>query len=190
MDREYFNYIKNNAFHSAQLIDDVLNYSKIDKNLEEPVRIDINKSIDVIKMNIDTLIQEKNGEIITTDLPVIMGHKSLIVQLFQNLIGNGLKYNKSEKAIVTISSELYNREETVFCVTDNGIGISPEFHEKVFAMFRRLHSQSEYDGSGIGLAFCARIVNTYGGEIWLDSDEGKGTKVFFTLPKAMNTIEN
>jgi signal transduction histidine kinase len=190
VDREYFNYIKNNAFHSAQLIDDVLNYSKIDKNLDEPVSIDINKSIEVIKMNIDTLIQEKNGEIITTHLPVIMGHKSLIVQLFQNLIGNGLKYNKSEKAIVTISCELYNRDETVFCVTDNGIGIAPEFHEKVFAMFRRLHSQAEYDGSGIGLAFCARIVNTYGGEIWLESDEEKGTKVFFTLPKAVNTVEN
>jgi signal transduction histidine kinase len=89
-----------------------------------------------------------------------------------------------------VSNEVDNRGETVFCVMDNGIGISPEYHEKVFAMFRRLHSQSEYEGSGIGLAFCARIVNTYGGEIWLDSDEGKGTKVFFTLPKAMITSEN
>ncbi len=190
VDREYFGYIKNNAFHSAQLIDDVLNYSKIDKNLDEPVRIDIVKSIEVIKMNINALIEEKNGTIITADLPIIMGHKSLIVQLFQNLIGNGLKYNKSEKAVVTVSSELFNRDETVFCVTDNGIGIDPEHHEKVFAMFRRLHSQSEYEGSGIGLAFCARIVATYGGEIWLESDEGKGTKVFFTLPKAMTYTEN
>jgi signal transduction histidine kinase len=190
VDSEYFNYIKNNAFHSAQLIDDVLNYSKIDKNLDDPVQININRSIEVIKMNISSLIQEKNGEIIVVDLPPIMGHKSLIVQLFQNLIGNGLKYNKSEKPIVTVSSEVDNRDETVFCVTDNGIGIPPEFHQKVFAMFRRLHSQSEYEGSGIGLAFCARIVNTYGGEIWLDSDEGKGTKVFFTLPKAMMATEN
>jgi signal transduction histidine kinase len=188
VDREYFNYIKNNAFHSAQLIDDVLNYSKIDKNLDAPVPIDINKSIEVIKMNINALIEEKNGEIITENLPVILGHKSLIVQLFQNLIGNGLKYNKSEKATVTISSEVDARGETVFCVTDNGIGIAPEYHEKVFAMFRRLHSQADYEGSGIGLAFCARIVTTYGGEIWLDSDEGKGTKVFFTLPKAIENL--
>jgi signal transduction histidine kinase len=188
VDREYFNYIKNNAFHSAQLIDDVLNYSKIDKNLDEPVLIDIRKSIEVIKMNINALIEEKNGEIITTDLPIISGHKSLIVQLFQNLIGNGLKYNKSEKAIVTISSEIDSHGETVFCVSDNGIGIAPEYHQKVFAMFRRLHAQSEYEGSGIGLAFCARIVTTYGGEIWLDSDVAKGTKVFFTLPKALESI--
>jgi signal transduction histidine kinase len=190
VDSEYFSYIKNNAFHSAQLIDDVLNYSKIDKNLDEAVEININRSIEVIKMNINALIQEKNGEIVVANLPLIMGHKSLIVQLFQNLIGNGLKYNKSEKPVVTVSSEVDNRGETVFCVTDNGIGIPPEFHQKVFAMFRRLHSQSEYEGSGIGLAFCARIVNTYGGEIWLDSDEGKGTKVFFTLPKAMIALEN
>jgi two-component system, sensor histidine kinase LadS len=188
-DREYFNYIKNNAFHSAQLIDDVLNYSKIDKNLDDPTKIDIKRSIEVIKMNIDALIKEKNGDIITLDLPIIVGHKSLIVQLFQNLIGNGLKYNKSEKAVVTVSSEVYSRGETVFCVADNGIGIAPENHQKVFAMFRRLHAQSEYEGSGIGLAFCARIVTTYGGEIWLDSDVDKGTKVFFTLPKAVDTIE-
>lgn len=184
VDMEYFSYIKNNAFHSAQLIDDVLNYSKIDKNLDDPVQININRSIEVIKMNISSLIQEKNGEIIVADLPPIMGHKSLIVQLFQNLIGNGLKYNKSEKPVVTVSSEIDNRGKTIFCVSDNGIGIAPEYHEKVFIMFRRLHSQAAYEGSGIGLAFCARIVNTYGGEIWLDSDEGKGTKVFFTLPKA------
>jgi signal transduction histidine kinase len=184
VDKEYFGYIKNNAFHSAQLIDDVLNYSKIDKNLDEPVEIDINKSIDIIKMNINSLIQEKNGEIKAINLPTIMGHKSLIVQLFQNLIGNGLKYNKSEKATVTISSDANNHGEIVFCVADNGIGIAPEYHEKVFAMFRRLHAQSEYEGSGIGLAFCARIVTTYGGEMWLDSDVGRGTKVFFTLPKA------
>ncbi len=184
-DKEYFNFIKNNAFHSAQLIDDVLNYSKIDKDLDAPVIIDINRSIEVIKMHIRALIEETNGEIITSGLPTIMGHKSLIVQLFQNLIGNGLKYNKSEKPTVTVGCEVTKQGETIFSVSDNGIGIAPENHQKVFAMFRRLHAQTEYEGSGIGLAFCARIVTTYGGEIWLDSDVGKGTKVFFTLPKTM-----
>lgn len=189
VDREYFNYIKNNAFHSAQLIDDVLNYSKIDKNLDEPTRLDINRCIDTVKTNLTALIEEQKGAIKTTDLPLIMAHKSLIIQLFQNLIGNGLKYNKSEKPSVSISYELNSRGETVFCVADNGIGIGAEYHQKVFAMFRRLHAQSEYEGSGIGLAFCARIVNTYGGEIWIDSDEGKGTQVFFTLPKAVENVK-
>ncbi len=189
VDREYFNYIKNNAFHSAQLIDDVLNYSKIDKNLDEPTRVDIHRCIETIKMNLNALIEEQKGEIKTADLPLIMGHKSLIIQLFQNLISNGLKYNKSESPSVSISYKLNNRGETVFCVADNGIGIAVDHHQKVFTMFRRLHAQSEYEGSGIGLAFCARIVNTYGGEIWLDSDIGKGTQVFFTLPKAVESVK-
>ena len=189
VDREYFNYIKNNAFHSAQLIDDVLNYSKIDKNLDEPVEIDMNRSMEVIKINLNNLIQERHGEINTAKLPLILGHKSLIIQLFQNLIENGLKYNKSKKPTISISYALNERDETVFCVEDNGIGIAPEYHQKVFVMFKRLHAQAEYEGSGIGLAFCARIVNTYDGEIWLDSDIGRGTKVFFTLPKAMDTLK-
>lgn len=189
VDREYFNYIKNNAFHSAQLIDDVLNYSKIDKNLDEPMRIDINRCVETIKMNLNALIEEQKGAIHTTDLPLIMGHKSLIIQLFQNLVSNGLKYNKSKNPSISISYELNSRGETVFCVADNGIGIAVDHHQKVFAMFRRLHAQSEYEGSGIGLAFCARIVNTYGGEIWLDSDVGKGTQVFFTLPKAVENVK-
>jgi signal transduction histidine kinase len=189
VDREYFNYIKSNAFHSAQLIDDVLNYSKIDKNLDEPTRVDINRCIETVKTNLNALIEEQNGAVKTTHLPLIMAHKSLIIQLFQNLIGNGLKYNKSENPYVSISYELDSRGETVFCVADNGIGIAVDHHQKVFAMFRRLHAQSEYEGSGIGLAFCARIVNTYGGEIWLDSDVGKGTQVFFTLPKALENVK-
>ena len=185
VDREYFNYIKNNAFHSAQLIDDVLNYSKIDKNLDEPVEIDMNRSIEVIKINLNTLIQEKNGEINMAKLPLILGHKSLIIQLFQNLIENGFKYNISSKPCVSIKYTFNERDEIVFCIEDNGIGIAPEYHQKVFVMFKRLHTQAQYEGSGIGLAFCARIVNTYGGEIWLDSDVERGTKVSFTLPKAV-----
>lgn len=167
------------------MIDDVLNYSKIDKNLDAPVQIDMNRSIEVIQINLNSLIQERNAEINTMLLPLILGHKSLIIQLFQNLIENGLKYNTSAKPSISISYALNERQETVFCVEDNGIGIAPEYHQKVFAMFKRLHAQSEYEGSGIGLAFCARIVNTYNGEIWLDSDVGRGTKVFFTLPKAV-----
>ena len=146
----------------------------------------MNRSMEVITINLNTLIQERHGEINTAKLPLILGHKSLIIQLFQNLIENGLKYNKSKKPTISISYALNERRETVFCVEDNGIGIAPEYHQKVFVMFQRLHGQAEYEGSGIGLAFCARIVNTYDGEIWLDSDIGRGTKVFFTLPKAMD----
>jgi signal transduction histidine kinase len=116
-------------------------------------------------------------------LPNIKAHKSLISQLLQNLINNGLKYNQSIEPTIHISNRVIGGK-TVYSVTDNGIGIPPQYQAQVFDMFRRLHSQAEYEGSGIGLAFCKRIVDTYGGEIWLESVENVGTTFFFTLPKA------
>jgi signal transduction histidine kinase len=188
-DIEYFNFIKNNAHHSAQLIEDILNYSKIDKNLGDPKEVDLNKSIFMAEMNLKSLIDE-SGAVVTFDsLPYIKAHSALVVQLFQNLIANGLKYNKSEKPTVHIGVNMSNEEDVVFSIKDNGIGIAPENHEKIFSMFRRLHTQDEYEGTGIGLAFCTRIVNTYGGQIWLNSAEGQGTTFYFTLPKAFPYIE-
>jgi two-component system, NtrC family, sensor kinase len=188
-DLEYFNFIKNNAHHSAQLIEDILNYSKIDKDLGDPKEVDLNKSVFMAEMNLKSLIDDA-GAMVTYDvMPYIKGHSALIVQLFQNLIANGLKYNKSEKPTVHIGVNMANDEDVVFSIKDNGIGIAPENHEKIFSMFRRLHTQDEYEGTGIGLAFCTRIVNTYGGQIWLDSAEGQGTTFFFTLPKAFPYAE-
>ncbi len=183
-DREYFNFIKSNAAQSARLIEDLLNYSKIDKNLGEPVAVDINKCIFIAEMNIQSLIREKNAVLQYNNLPILRGHTSLITQLFQNLINNGIKYNKSEQPTIQLGVQRNERNECVFSVSDNGIGIAPENFDKVFAMFRRLHTQTEYDGTGIGLSFCTRIVETYGGKIWLESDLDKGTTFYFTLPKA------
>lgn len=186
-DREYFNYIKSNAAQSAKLIEDLLNYSKIDKNLGEPISVDINKCLVVAEMNIQSLIREKNAVIHYDNLPILRGHTSLITHLFQNLINNGIKYNKNAQPTIHINVQKNEKDECVFSVSDNGIGIAPENHEKIFAMFRRLHAQTEYDGTGIGLSFCTRIVETYGGKIWLESEIGKGTTFYFTLPKAKMT---
>jgi two-component system, NtrC family, sensor kinase len=183
-DREYFNFIKSNANQSTRLIDDLLNYSKIDKNLGEPIKVDINNCLVVAEMNIQSLIREKNAVIHYENLPILRGHSSLITQLFQNLINNGIKYNKSEQPTIEINTQRNEQNVCVFSIKDNGIGIAPENYDKVFAMFRRLHTQTEYDGTGIGLAFCMRIVETYGGKIWLDSTLGVGTTFYFTLPKA------
>ena len=184
IDREYFNFIKTNAKQSARLIEDVLNYSKIDKNLGEPDNIDLNECLYSVELNLKTLIQEKNAQIIFGPLPILRGHSSLLNQLFQNLVANGIKYNKSNTPTITISSKKDEKGQYVFYVKDNGIGIAAENQKAVFAMFRRLHTQAEYEGSGIGLAFCSRIVDTYGGQIGLTSEAGEGTTFFFTLPKA------
>jgi light-regulated signal transduction histidine kinase (bacteriophytochrome) len=188
-DLEYFNFIKNNAHHSAQLIEDILNYSKIDKDLGDPKEVDLNKTIFMAEMNLKSIIDDA-GAVVTYDvMPYIKGHSALIVQLFQNLIANGLKYNRAAKPTVHVGVSMADEADVVFSIKDNGIGIAPENHEKIFSMFRRLHTQDEFEGTGIGLAFCTRIVNTYGGQIWLESAEGEGTTFFFTLPKAFPYVE-
>lgn len=182
--KEYLDFIKSNVRQSTKLIEDLLNYSKIDKNIGEPLPVDLNNVLLLVSNNLQSFIIEKKAEIIAKDLPLLRGHISLFVQLFQNLINNGLKYNRSEAPTVTISADWVGND-LVFRVTDNGIGIPPQYQAQIFGMFRRLHSSAEYEGSGIGLAFCERIVSTYGGKIWLESEENKGTTFFFTLPNAI-----
>ena len=184
-DREYFNYIKSNAAQSARLIEDLLNYSKIDKNLGDPTTVQLSKSVFLAGMNLQNVIQEKNAEVIYENLPVIKAHVSLMTHLFQNLIGNGIKYNKSERPTIEINAGKWDNGDVVYSVKDNGIGIPASHQKEVFAMFRRLHGQTEYEGTGIGLSFCTRIVETYGGRIWIKSEEGHGTTFYFTLPKAV-----
>ena len=179
--KEYFDFITTNVRQSTKLIEDLLNYSKIDKNIGDPMPVDLNDVLILVRSNLQSFISEKKAQIIVKDLPILTGHSSLIVQLFQNLINNGLKYNESVTPTVTLSSEWQGRN-FVFKISDNGIGILPQYREQVFGMFRRLHSSAQYEGSGIGLAFCQRIVFTYSGRIWIDSEEGKGTTFYFTLP--------
>ena len=188
VDQEYFNFIKTNASQSVRLIDDLLNYSKIDKNLSPPSEIQLNDCLMVAKMNLSEIIQNKDAKIICAELPTLAGHSLLFTQLFQNLIGNGIKYNKQEHPIITIKATLSDENEYIFSVKDNGIGIDEKHQNKVFSMFHRLHGQTEYEGTGIGLAFCSRIVETYGGRIWLESELNKGATFYFTLPKAQITV--
>jgi signal transduction histidine kinase len=103
--------------------------------------------------------------------------------VFQNLIGNALKFRGAEGPRVDVSFELHGKE-AVFTVRDNGIGISPEYFQRVFVIFQRLHKRSEYPGNGIGLAICKKIVERHGGRIWVESEEGKGAAFRFTLPLA------
>jgi signal transduction histidine kinase len=184
IDREFFNYIKTNAAYSSRLIEDLLNYSKIDKNLDEPETIDLNKSLNLMKMNLLSVSPDKNIHFEIQNMPILRGHRTLLTQLFQNLINNGLKYNKNEQPMVTIGCEMNKRGVQQFYIKDNGIGIAPEHQERIFSMFHRLHNQTEYEGTGIGLAFCKRIVQIYGGTIWVESEEGKGSTFHFSLPNA------
>lgn len=181
-DKDFMQFIVKGAKQGMQLVEGLLNFSKIDKELGEPQEINLSELVDNVCFNLNNLIETKKAQIDCESLPILLAHNALLSQLFQNLIANGIKYNENKSPVVHLGS-FRKQGKTIFFVRDNGIGIEPRFKEEVFKMFRRLHTVEQYEGSGIGLAFCKKIVETYNGEIWLESEQGQGTTFYFTLPK-------
>ncbi len=164
------------------LINDLLNYSRLSTNKDVLLRVDLNKSIKNVLNSYQQLITEERATLIIERLPVITGNASQMEQLFQNLVGNALKYRSAEPLHIEISCR-ENEKEWTFQIKDNGIGLSNNYSEKIFEIFQRLHTKKEYSGTGIGLAICKKIVEGHGGHIGVDSTPGKGSRFFFTLPK-------
>src|ERR1700722_4497317 len=163
------------------LIQDLLAYSRVDSRLRPFMPTSF---LDVFNDTVGLLglsINEAEGQAASTELPVIIGDRSQLVQLMDNLIGNGLKYHGDKAPHVHVSAER-NGNEWIFSVCDNGIGIAPEYYERIFEIFQRLHDKKDYPGSGIGLAVCRRIVGGHGGRIWVDSKPGRGSAFHFTIP--------
>lgn len=171
------------AEHLYRLVNDILLYSTTDNNNQETEQISIEDIVRSIKQNLTHYLTQKDASIIISKaLPTIEAHTTLINNLFHNLIENAIKYNDSEKPTVTIDYEILD-QNYLFKISDNGIGIKPEYKELIFVVFKRLHTQKNYEGTGIGLSICKKIVEKYNGDIWLESEEGKGSTFFFTLPK-------
>ena len=182
--REFVDYSRNGAKRMERLIDDVLSYCRIGTNLPNPTPVNLNDVVSTVRFELSDKLKAADGMVvISKELPVVNNvHSSLMYHVFQNLITNGLKFNKSEKPEINVfwtnSLNYYT-----FSVHDNGIGISKEFSDTIFQMFKRLHNENEYDGTGIGLAICKKIVEYYNGEIWFESETGKGTTFHFTIRK-------
>lgn len=170
------------ARRMEELIDDLLEYSRVDKKNCSLNIVDCETVLDDALGNLQLLISETDTEIIRRNLPTVLGDSGQLVQLFQNLINNAIIYCSEKPPKIEIAVEDRDKE-WLFWIKDNGIGIDPQYSDRIFQIFQRLHTKEEYPGTGIGLAICNKIVEIHGGEIWVESAEGKGSTFFFTLPK-------
>ena len=179
---EFIGYAVDGANRMRGLIDDLLTYSRVSR-LGKPFEItDLESTLEIVLLNLKTSIAENEALVTHDKLPTVMADGGQLVQLFQNLIGNGIKFHGEEAPHVHISVQVRDTDY-LFSVRDNGIGIAPEYYDRLFKIFQRLHTREEYPGSGIGLAVCKRIVERHGGQIWIDSQVGKGSTIYFTLSK-------
>ncbi|HSU51156.1 MAG TPA: ATP-binding protein, partial [Segetibacter sp.] len=180
---EYITYAVDGAERMKQLILDLLEYSRVNSSKAEVEEVDVNEIIESMQLTYKTFLIQTKGTINYTTLPVVKGNKTQILQLFQNVIGNAIKYRSNMPPVINVS---YEEEKAFykFVISDNGIGIDSKFFNKIFIIFQRLHNREEYSGTGIGLAICKKIIDKHGGRIWVDSDPGKGSTFYFTLPKS------
>jgi light-regulated signal transduction histidine kinase (bacteriophytochrome) len=169
------------------LIRDLLSYSKVDARSRPFAQTPFLDIVNDAKALLDSSIHDSGGQVTVGELPAIMCDRSQMVQLIQNLIGNGLTYHGDLPPHIHVSAERSGKEWT-FSVHDNGIGIDPNHYEQIFEIFKRLHDQSEYPGTGIGLAVCRRVVERHGGRIWVKSAPGRGSTFYFTIPEGTEPI--
>jgi len=165
-----------------QIIVDLLEYSHASNEAIKIEHIDSNDILDEVRKLLQNPIKSSDAIIKSGELPTLQFNATVLRQLFMNLIGNGLKYQLSNKIPLIEISCKQEEGRYVFCVKDNGIGIDERYHQQIFTIFKRLHNKNQYQGTGIGLAICKKIIEKYGGNIWIESAAGKGSAFFFTVP--------
>lgn len=181
--RDYIHYAVDGALRMQDLIGDLLAYSRVGRSDLRPAPVATAEVAAQVAANLRLALEDSGGRIVIDPLPDVVGHRSQLLQLFQNLIGNALKFRGTRPPEIHVSAT--RREDaTEFSVRDNGIGFDPKYAPKIFVIFQRLHARGKYPGTGIGLAVCKRIVENHGGRIWVDSVPGEGTTFFFTIADA------
>ena len=185
---DFINYAVGGATRMHNLISDLLIFSRVGTR-GKPFKItDMNTVLEAVIAIFGQVIKETNTTLTNTPLPVIMADESQMIQLFQNLISNALKFHGEEDPYIHVSGEV-KEKEWVFSVRDNGIGIDSNNYDRIFIIFQRLHKKDEYGGTGIGLAVCKKIIQRHHGKIWVESELGKGSTFYFSIPK-LEVIEN
>jgi signal transduction histidine kinase len=178
---KFIGYASEGATRMQVLIQDLLAFSRVGRKESVPVSVDCNVVMEDVRQSLAPAIEESGAVIHCATLPSVWADRTQMVQLFQNLIGNAIKFRKQQPPEISVAAEKQD-EHWLFRVSDNGIGIAPEYAENVFVVFQRLHARTEYPGNGIGLAICKKIVERCGGKIWVESQPGCGARFQFTLP--------
>lgn len=180
---EYIDFIVDGAKRMKYLIDDLLTFSRLNTYEEvEFENVNMEFAFDDVLSNLKVLIDENNAEITHDHLPTVKGDPSQLMQVLQNLVSNAIKFHGEDKPEIHVSSKDAG-DEWIFSVKDNGIGINQKHQDKIFEIFKRLHNKEKYEGTGMGLSICKRIIEMHNGRIWLESEEGVGSTFYFTIPK-------
>jgi len=182
MTKSYMNHIMKSIKHAEALVDGILTYSQLGTAGIKKSFFSLSHTLNSLKIVLENKIKEKNAFIYSDKMPSIYGDKTLISIVFQNIINNALKFNKNDHPIVYITVK-EKKNNFLFCVEDNGIGIDPAYHQKIFELFKRLHPTAEYTGTGTGLSISKKIIEAHGGKMWVKSILNEGSQFFFTLPK-------
>ena len=178
---KYIHYAVDGALRMQTLVQDLLTFSRIGRQGTDLQSTDCNAVVEMAVKNLRAAVDESRARVTHDSLPTVMADGSQLLQVFQNLIGNALKFRGSAPPAIHVSAS-QNGKEWIFSVADNGIGIAPEHAEMIFVIFKRLHTRAEYPGSGIGLSICKKIIERQGGRIWVESQPGQGSTFKFTLP--------
>jgi signal transduction histidine kinase len=169
------------AAHMRLLIHDLLAYSRVNRKNEPLEAMPASEALTKALRHLAVSVRESNAEVVCGELPLVEADPTQLIQLFQNLVGNALKFRGSSPPRVRVSADRTD-EGWLFSVRDNGIGIDPQYNDRIFAPFERLHGRHEYPGTGVGLAICKKIVERHGGRIWVESKPGEGSTFRFTMP--------
>jgi light-regulated signal transduction histidine kinase (bacteriophytochrome) len=180
--RELMSHAVEGAKRMQALINDLLSFSRVGSKGIQKALVDPRPLVDKALRQLFTAVNESGATVDIGPLPPVWADASQLTQLFQNLIGNGIKFRGVAPPVITVRA-VAGQDETVFSVSDNGIGIDPQYSDRLFAIFQRLNPRAEYPGTGIGLAICKKIVERHGGRIWFESSPGEGTTFKFTVPQ-------
>lgn len=186
--RDFIHYIDEGANRATELVNALFNYSKVTYSSKEFAPVDCTMALRKAMFNMKMTLDERKASVGLGELPAVRGDEFQLIQLFQNLLSNALKFNSSPAPEIRVSSEKLN-DEWVIKFADNGIGIPPEHFERVFMIFQRLHTVDKYPGAGIGLALCKKIAENHGGRIWVESRAGEGSAFFIAFPPSAVVAE-